>query len=204
MTLDCLDLRQFSAVCHYLSMSYEAALVQEAVQETAEAAEATGGLGTLGINVKIFLAQLLNFTVVLIVLWRFAYKPIVKLLDDRQKKVEKSLKDAADVEKRVKQLEEERKEVLLQARHEARVALEKAQGDAEARKAEMLAKAKEEVSGVVRQGKVQLQAEKEAMLRDARQEIVQLAVESARKILEESVTEKKSQALAEEVIENMS
>jgi F0F1-type ATP synthase membrane subunit b/b' len=94
------------------------------------------------------------------------------------------------VEKRVKQLEEERKEVLLQARHEASVALEKAQIDAEARKAEMLAKAKEEVSGVVRQGKVQLQAEKEAMLRDARQEIVQLAVESARKILEESVTEK--------------
>jgi len=37
-------------------MSYEAALVQEAVRETAEAAEATGGLGTLGINVKIFLA----------------------------------------------------------------------------------------------------------------------------------------------------
>lgn len=185
-------------------MSHEVALVQEVARETTEVAEATGGLGTLGINVKIFLAQLLNFTVVLIVLWRFAYRPITKLLDDRQRKVEKSLKDAADVEKRVKQLEEERKDILLQAKHEASVALEKAQADAEARKADLLAKAKEEVSQVVRQGKIQLQAEKEAMLRDARQEIVQLAVESARKILEESVTEKKSQALAEEVIEKMS
>ncbi|HBK33656.1 TPA: ATP synthase F0 subunit B [Candidatus Uhrbacteria bacterium] len=181
-------------------MSQEVALIHEA----AEAVETTGGLGTLGINVKIFLAQLVNFTIVLLVLWRWAYRPIVKLLEDRQKKVEKSLQDAADIEKRVVSLEEERKSILSQAKHEAHVVLEKVQTDAEVRRVELLAKAKEEVSQVVHQGKVQLQAEKEAMLRETRQEIVNLAIESARKILEESISEKKSQALAEEVIEKMS
>ncbi len=185
-------------------MSQEVALVQEALSETTEAVEATGGLGTLGINVKIFAAQLVNFTIVLLVLWRWAYRPIVKLLDDRQKKVEKSLLDAADIEKRVVSLEEERKSILSQAKHEASIVLEKVQIDAEVRRTELFGKAKEEVSQVVRQGKAQLQAEKESMLREARQEIVNLAIESARKILEESITEKKSQALAEEVIEKMS
>jgi len=185
-------------------MSQEALPVYEATQETAQTTEATGGLGTLGINVNIFAAQLVNFIIVLLVLWRWGYRPIVKLLDERQKKVEKSLQDAADIEKRVVSLEEERKSILSQAKHEASVVLEKVQVDADARKVDLLLKAREEVNHVVQQGKVQLLAEKESMLRDARQEIVNLAVESARKILEESITEKKSQALAEEVIEKMS
>lgn len=185
-------------------MSQEIQQAAEAVQEVAQVTEATGGLGTLGINLKIFIAQLINFTVVLLVLWKWAYRPIVKLLEERQEKVAKSVKQADEIEKRVQELEVEQKEVIATAKSEAHKILEEARMSAEDRKKTLLDSAKSEVQGVVIQGKAQLQAEKEQMIRDARTEIATIAVEAARKILSESIDEKKAEKLAEGVVDSMS
>jgi F-type H+-transporting ATPase subunit b len=181
-------------------MSQEVQLVAEAVQ----ASESVGGLGTLGINLKIFLAQLLNFAIVLVVMWKFAYKPIVKLLEERQEKIVRSVKQADDVEKRVAELEHEQKEVIATAKSEAAKILDEARVSADDRKKELLTKAKEEVKGVVAQGKVQLEAQKTQMIQEAREEIAAIAVEAARKILAEGVDEKKATKLAEGVVDKMS
>ncbi|MBI4591846.1 F0F1 ATP synthase subunit B [Candidatus Uhrbacteria bacterium] len=184
-------------------MSTEIQQTAEAAQQVVEATEASGGLGTLGINLKIFFAQLLNFAVVLFVLWKWAYKPIVKLLEERQEKIERSVKQADEVEKRVHELESEQKAVIATAKSEAAKILDEARGAAEDRKKELLSKAKEEVKGVVVQGKVQLEAQKDQMIRDAREEIAAIAVEAARKILADGVDEKKATKLAEAVVDKM-
>ncbi|PJA45869.1 ATP synthase F0 subunit B [Candidatus Uhrbacteria bacterium CG_4_9_14_3_um_filter_50_9] len=184
-------------------MSNEIQLAAEAATEVANATEATGGLGTLGINLKIFIAQLVNFTVVLLVLWKWAYTPIVKLLDERSEKIEKSVKQAEAIDKRVNELAEEQKSIVVQAKGEANKILELARTEAEERKQTLLEKAKADVHHVVAQGKNQLQAEKEQMIIDAREQIALIAVEASRKILSESIDEKKAQALAEGVIDDM-
>ena len=51
-------------------------------------------LSNLGINGKLLLAQIVNFFILLYILKRFAYKPILKVLDDRKEKIEKGLRDA--------------------------------------------------------------------------------------------------------------
>lgn len=185
-------------------MSQEIQQAAEAVQEVAHVTEATGGLGTLGINLKIFIAQLINFTVVLLVLWKWAYTPIVKLLEERQEKVANSVKQAEEVEKRVLDLESEQKEVIATAKSEASKILEEARLSAEDRKKALLESAKKEVQGVVVQGKAQLQAEKEQMIRDAREDIAFIAVEAARKILADGIDEKKAGALAQKTVDTMS
>lgn len=185
-------------------MSVEIQQAAEAAQEVASATEATGGLGTLGINLKIFLAQLLNFAIVLLVLWKWAYKPIVKLLEERQEKIEHGVKQADDVEKRVQDLERERHEVMATAKSDAAKVLEDVRVTADERKKELLAKAKEEVKGVVAQGKAQLEAQKVQMIQEAREEIAAIAVEAARKILADGVDEKKATKLAEGVVDKMS
>lgn len=184
-------------------MSTEIQQTAEIVQEAAKATEASGGLGTLGINLKIFLAQLLNFGVVLFVLWRWAYKPILKILEERQAKIERGVKQAEDVEKRVQDLEREQEEVIKKAKTEAVKVLEQAHEKAEERRKELLAKAKDEVQGIVIQGKAQLESQKEQMVRDAREEIAQIAVEAARRILAEGVDEEKATKLASKVIDQM-
>ena len=184
-------------------MAQEIQHVAEAAQAVAETSHATGGLGTLGINLKIFIAQLINFVVVLLVLWKWAYKPIVNLLDKRSERIEKSLKEADEIEKRLSELDSEQKALLAKAKQEANEVLEAARAQAESQKASMLDKAKGEVQTVVEKGKIQLQAEKEQMLRDAKSEIVAIAVEATKKILEESIDEKASQKIAEGIVEKM-
>ena len=163
-----------------------------------------GGIATLGLNGQIFLAQLINFAIVLFVLWRFAYKPIVKLLEERQAKIEKSVVDATAIEARMKGMETEHADMIRQAKAEAQKVVDAAMVAAESNKTEMIDKAKREVERVIMQGKTQLQAEREAMIRDARKELVDIALAATKKIIGEEMNEKKAASLAEEVVRKMS
>ena len=171
--------------------------------ELTEVAEPTGALGTLGIDGGIFVAQLVNFLIVLLVLWKFAYKPILRMLDERSERIEKSMKDAEHVERRVAALEDERKQVVSEARAEAAKVMEMARTDAEALKADTVEKARREVERVIVGGKAQLKSEQEAMLREARKEMIEIAVSAAKKILTEGVDDKKEASLAEEVVRKL-
>ena len=91
----------------------------QVVAEAAQAAESVGGIGVLGINGKIFLAQLVNFGLILLVLWRFAFKPIVARLEARSERIEKGLAEAKKAEDRLKQIESERGEILAIAQKDA-------------------------------------------------------------------------------------
>ncbi|MBI4438026.1 F0F1 ATP synthase subunit B [Candidatus Uhrbacteria bacterium] len=177
--------------------------MSQEVQLAVEATESAGGIGTLGLNLKIFIAQLINFTVVLLVLWKWAYKPIVKILEQRQEKIEKSVKQAAEVEARVGEIASQQRALIAEAKSEAAKILDETRAQADERKKVLLEKAKEEVKAVVAQGKAQLEAQKGLMIREAKEEIAQIAVAAARKIIEESVDEKKAQKLAEAVVEEM-
>ncbi len=183
-------------------MSIDPNLISQAAA-VAEAHEATGGLGTLGINLKIFLAQLVNFGIVLFVLKKFAFGPIVKALDERSAKIEAGLKQAVDADVRMAKIEAERTDVVATAKKESMEILVAARADAELVKQDLIEKAKREVERVVVQGKAQLKLERETMMREMRKDIVDLAVDAARKILSESVDEKKAQSLAEEVVRKM-
>ena len=163
-------------------------------------AEPTGGLATFGLDWKIFLAQLANFAVVLFVLWKWAYTPLLKALDQRGKRVEESLKKADEIDARLKQVEAERSGTIASARAEAAMLLEKARTDAEAVRAEALAKAKDEVAKVVAHGKAQLKAEQESMKRELRREVAELAVSAATKIAGTNMESKASEAMATEMV----
>ncbi len=172
-------------------------------QEVQIATQAASGIGTLGINLKIFIAQLINFTVVLLVLWKWAYTPIVKILEERQEKIEKGVKQADAAQQRLLEIEKEHASMIAQSKNESARMMEETHAHSQERKKIMLEKAKEEVRDVVAQGKEQLHAQKEQMIREAREEIAQIAVSCARKILDEAVDEKKAMKLAQEVVDGM-
>jgi F-type H+-transporting ATPase subunit b len=73
---------------------------------------------TLGIDWKLLLAQGFNFAVVLMVLTRFVYRPLVAMMDERRNKIEKGLQDAAAAEVRLAEIAHERKTVLRNAEKE--------------------------------------------------------------------------------------
>ena len=174
-----------------------------AIQEHSEEGGLEGVIGTFGLRGDLFAAQLVNFLLVLLVLWRFAYKPIMRLLEEREQKIAESVKNAEAIEKRLRDAEVEHQKIVVAARGEAQAIIDKAVADTEARKNEMVEAAKREVERVIQRGKQQLDEERVAMLMTARKDLVDIAVKAAAKIVTEGLTEKKSQSLAEEMVRKL-
>jgi F-type H+-transporting ATPase subunit b len=162
-----------------------------------------GVVGTFGLRGDLFAAQLVNFLLVLLVLWRFAYRPIMRMLDEREQKIAESVKNAEAIEKRLRDADAEHAKVVGAARVEAQAIIEKAMADTETRKTEMVEAAKREVERVIQKGKQQLDEERLTMLVTARKDLVEIAVKAAAKIVTEGLTEKKSQSMAEEMVRKL-
>ncbi len=172
-------------------------------EQRGEESGLAGVAGTFGVRGDLFAAQLVNFLIVLLVLWRFAYKPIMKKLEEREQKIEDSVKNAEKISQRLQDADAEHARLLMTARAEAQAIVEKAVADTEVRKEEMIEAAKREVERVIQKGKQQLEEERTAMLVAARRDLADIAVKAAAKILTEGLTEKKSQSMAEEMIRKL-
>ena len=145
---------------------------------------------TFHIDWKLMLAQLVNFVIVFVVLWRFALKPLMKNMSERSATIEKSLKDAEAIDQKLKATEEETRQHISEARAQAMAILNETKKQAEAKRQDMLARAKQEVEGVIRSAKEQIKQEKESMLVEARNELAHLVGLSLHKIMGASVDKK--------------
>lgn len=159
---------------------------------------------TFHIDLKLFIAQVLNFAIVLIVLYFFVFKNLMKVMQERTQKIEKGLEDAKAIEAKLEQSQKEYKEMILDAKKEAVQILENAQKKSDEKKAQILEKTKNEIQVLGEQAKVQLIAEKNKMAQELKQEIVELALLAVEKVLEEKVNSDKDRTIVEKFINNQS
>ena len=172
--------------------------------ENVEHAATSGVWGTLGLNWKLFLAQLVNFTVVLFVLWRWVFKPVVGALETRRQKIEESVKKADEIEKQMRETEILRQQKLTQAMHEAQAVMNKTLTLAEQTRTETLLAAKQEAQKIVASGQQILQAKKQEIMREIKQELADLVVAGTEKILKEKLDTKKDRELIGSVLKDLS
>jgi len=142
------------------------------------------------IDIKILIAQLINFAVVIFVLYRFAIKPLNKLMSERSQTIEKGLTDARANAETLLKTQAEYDKALAEARKEAADIFSKARKDVEKKKQEMMEDAKKEVAKVLAQGTAALDEEKRKMLDDAKKELVGLVASATEKVLTKGVSEK--------------
>jgi F-type H+-transporting ATPase subunit b len=162
----------------------------EHIETTAEVVENKGALASLGIEPMLFVAQLVNFAIILFVMWKWVYVPLLKTLDERTKKIEQGLKDATDAGSAKAEAEKERDALIGTARQESKRIIEEATKAAEAERAETVEKAKAEVARVVTQGKERLAAEQVALIASVRAEAATLVTLATEKILREKLDSK--------------
>lgn len=170
----------------------------EVTNTAAAAHEAVGPLGTFGLNGKLFLAQLINFIIVLIVLAKWVYKPLLRVMDERTNRIEQSLKDATLIEEAKKAMEVERDAAILAARRDATAVLTEAKEKSAAMIATATARAQEEVAGIVTQARQQIVGERALMREEVEKEVVQLAARIAEKFLGEKMTSKEDLQLLQQ------
>jgi F-type H+-transporting ATPase subunit b len=142
------------------------------------------------LDIKILIAQLINFAVVIFVLYRYAIKPLGKLMSERSATIDKGLKDAKTNAETLIKTESEYEKALANARKDASDIFSKAKKEAEVKKQEMMEDAKKEVARMLAQGTVALAEEKRKMLDDAKKELVGLVASATEKVLTKGVNEK--------------
>ncbi len=158
----------------------------------------------LGIDWRMLIAQMINFGILLFILHRYVYRPLIGMLEKREAMIEKSVTDARAIEERLKGAEAGYEEIMTKARVEAAQMLEMVEKTAEQRRSQALEKTKEDVRQIVEQTRSMLAREKEQLLEDVRSDVARLVVSATRGVLADVVTPKISEELAEKVIHNVS
>ncbi|PIV50734.1 ATP synthase F0 subunit B [Candidatus Falkowbacteria bacterium CG_4_9_14_3_um_filter_36_9] len=155
------------------------------------------------LNLKLFLAQIVNFAIIFGIIYYFAVKPLISVMQERTKKIEKSLADAAVIEKKLSLTEKEYQQKIDQAGKEAVKIIDNANELAENKKKEIVAKARDEVGQIINNEKQLLLAEKAKTLKEIKSEVAGLIAMSLEKILEEKVDYKKEKSLIEKMIKKI-
>jgi len=154
----------------------------------------------LGIDWKLLIAQIVNFLVLLFVLWKFAYGPVLAMLEKRQKKIEKGLADADEAGKKLEESAEKQKEILKNARTEAKDIVEKAREQAEKSKSEIAFEAKAQAEKIIISVKAEIEQEKQKTIAEIKSEIGSLVVAATEKIVDEKMDSEKDKKMIEEAI----
>lgn len=161
-------------------------------------------IDTFHVDVKIIIAQAVNFAIVFSVLYYFAIKPLLKVMKERGEKIEESLKDAEKIKIRIAQTEDDYKAEIVKARKEANGIIEEASKRADEKKDEMVKKAKEEIGAVINKEKEGIRAEKEKTLKEIKKEVADLIVVSLEKVLEERITGEEDKKLIDRILVKVS
>lgn len=178
----------------------EAVPATSAEEVTEPAKEDTGVIGLFGLNWKLFLAQLVNFAIVLFVLWRFVFKPVVAGMEARTKKIEDSLNTADKVNKEKEEFEQWKAKEMVNARHEAGAIITESKKTATTTKDQILEQAKAEQQQILDQAKLELEQQKQKTLEEAKASIADLVVQSTEKLLRAKLDGKTDAKLIQTVL----
>jgi len=158
----------------------------------------------LGVNLKILLAQFLNFAIFIFILWKFAYKPMLKFLDDRKNTIEKGITDAKKIEIKLIELEENKKrileETLNKAKKEAKDIIETSTRIGEEKRNMIIAKAKEEIKDIITNEKEKINLERSQAIKEVKQEVTDLVILSLEKVLGKRIDPKKNEKIIKDII----
>jgi len=157
-------------------------------------------LNTFGVDVKLLVAQLINFAIVVVVLWFFAIKPLIKLTKSRNAEIVKGLSDAQTAAKRLDEVEKEVAELVNKSKNQADDILEEAKSRSEELRKSHVEKTKQEVAGLIAKAKEQINFEKENMVSEVRQDLAEIVVSSLHKILGEKVDKSIDKKYIEKVL----
>jgi F-type H+-transporting ATPase subunit b len=141
--------------------------------------------------------------VLLALLAKFAWTPLLDALESRQASIRKSLDDAAQARQELEKLHDKSVLIIREARVEAESIITKSRADAERLRAEMKEKARAEADGIVRNAERQIQLETTRALQQIRTEAVDLSVMIASKIIQRNLSKEDNERLIEEALKQV-
>jgi len=148
----------------------------------------------------LFIWTIITFLVLLALLAKFAWRPLLRALESRQDSIRRSLDDAQKAKQELERLHVESAEIIRQSRVEADAIVSRSRGDAERLREEMKQKARAEAEAIVKNAERQIQLETGRALQQIRREAVDLSVMIASKLIQRNLTKEDNERLIDEAL----
>lgn len=147
----------------------------------------------------------LVFLIVFVILWKWGFPVIVKMVNDRKDFIDGSLKKAHEANDKLANIQKEGESILQEAREKQAQILKDAADTRDAIVEQAQDKAREEGSRLLSDAKAQIEAEKQNAIRDIRAQVAELSVQIAGKVLKEDLsTDAKQMELIDKLLDEVS
>ena len=155
----------------------------------------------LGINLPTLLAQVVNFVILLGLLYLVAYKPILRMFDERARKIKESMEQTEVVKEQAAHAEEEVKKQLEIAGKEGQEVIGRAMRTGEEAGQKVQQEARQEGEALIEKARLEIQRERDEAIDELRQEFTDLTIEAAGKVIEQSLDKEAHRKLIDKVLE---
>ena len=151
----------------------------------------------------LFVWTIITFLILLGVLTRFAWKPLLKALETRENEISQSLEDAKKAKQELERLSAESDEIISKARSEAQGIVSEGKKAAEQLSATTLNKAKEEAMANLSAAKEQIKIERDKAIVEIKGEVVNLSLSIAEKLVKKNLSKEDNKSLIDESLKNV-
>ena len=158
-------------------------------------------LETLGIHFPSLAIYLVNFLLVLLLLYLFAYKPILRLMDQRADRIRESLEAADTARQEAASSQEAIQEQITEARREGQRIMDQAREASERFRTEEMDKARQEAEAFVERAKDDIARERDTALQEVRASFGDLAITAAERVIRSSLDRQAHEELLNQVLE---
>jgi F-type H+-transporting ATPase subunit b len=155
-------------------------------------------LNALGVDWRILIAQLVNFFLLLFILKKILYKPMISFLEDRENKIKKGLENAEKYEKNLIALDIDREKMFKETQKDAQKFINHAVQEGQVIKDEIITNARDESKKILAKTKLQVEEQKDQMIDEVKNDLVDLISLSL-----ERVANKKADKNDKEYIEDL-
>ena len=160
-----------------------------------------GGLANLGINMPVLLAQIINFIILFGLLYLVAYKPIMRMLDERSRKIKESMERTEYIKQQAERAEEEAAKRIEAAAKEGQEAVARAMRTGEEVRQEAQQRAKREAEALIARARAEIQRERDGAIDELRKEFADITIMAAEKVIDRSLDKKAHRQIIDKVLE---
>lgn len=155
----------------------------------------------LGISLPTLLAQIINFLILLGLLYLVAYKPIMRMFDERSRKIRESMEQTESIKEQAAHADEEAKKRIETAAKEGQEVIAKAVRTGEEIRQKAQQEAKPEAEALIVKARVEIQRERNEAITEMRKELADLTILAAEKVIEQELDKEAHRQLIDKVLE---
>jgi F-type H+-transporting ATPase subunit b len=159
-----------------------------------------GGIGSLGINGSTLIAQLINVIILFGLLYLVAYKPIMRMLDERSNKIKESMENTEYIKQQAERAEDEAAKRIEAAAKEGQEAIARAVRTGEEVRQEAQQQAKGEAEALVARARSEIQRERDEAIEQLREGFADITIEAAGKVIDRTLDKKAHRDIIDKVL----